>query len=234
MGRQGGRNDRRNAASWAVTVLLRQHVADDGLPRARPTPCRSTVRLPSGVVAAEAAAEPDVVDAVVRAWRLGALAGIPSAVPGAGTRERTIVLFDVQRREREGWIVLTIFGELDLSAAPRVRQAALQAVPLVAPAGGEPPRVVVDLSPAAFVDSAGLGVVLGIVRRARQAGGQAAIVVDPSSSPGRVVSVLGLERAIPVAADHAEVLARARAGALDRRAAEPAVMLAGDPGGHDG
>jgi anti-sigma B factor antagonist len=161
------------------------------------------------------------------------LAGIPSAVPGAGTRERTIVLFDVQRRDREGWIVLTVLGELDLSAAPRVRQAALQAVPPVA-AGGEPPRVVVDLSPAAFVDSAGLGVVLGIVRRARQAGGQAAIVVDPSSSPGRVLSVLRIEHAIPVAADVDEVLARARAGALGPLPAEPTAILAGDRRGHDG
>jgi anti-sigma B factor antagonist len=154
------------------------------------------------------------------------------------------VLFDLQRREQEGWTVLAVTGELDLSAAPRVRQAAQQAVP-VAGADGDPPRVVVDLSSADFLDSAGLGVVLGVVRRVRQAGGQAAVVLDASSAAGRVFSVLRLDRVIPVAADVDEVLARSRAGTLESSAPgpgrdvatgamAPVTVPAAETGRHDG
>ena len=144
---------------------------------------------------------------------------------------RTIVLFDVQRREREGWTVLAIIGELDLSAVPRVRQAALQAL-LGDEAGPEGPQVVVDLSSVDFLDSAGLGVVLGVVRRVRLAGGQAAVVFDPASSVGRVFAVLGLERVLPVAAGVDDVVARARSGPLLPSA--PGPVLAGEAGGRDG
>jgi 3,4-dihydroxy-2-butanone 4-phosphate synthase len=39
-------------------------------------------------------------------------------VPETSKDGRTIVLFDLQRREQEGWTVLAVTGELDLSAAP--------------------------------------------------------------------------------------------------------------------
>jgi anti-sigma B factor antagonist len=139
------------------------------------------------------------------------------------------VLFDVQRREREGWTVLAVIGELDLSVVPRVRQAALQWVRPGA-AGEGAPRVIVDLSSVDFLDSAGLGVVLGIVRRVRQAGGQAGIVLDPDSSAGRVFATLGLDRAITVASRVDDLVGGAGEGtAAERRG--PALI--GEAGGHD-
>jgi anti-sigma B factor antagonist len=132
------------------------------------------------------------------------------------------LLFDVQHREREGWIVLAVIGELDLAVAPRVRQAGLQAVrPMTVPLT-EPPRIVVDLSGTDFLDSAGLGVVLGVVRRARQAGGEAAVVLDPDSMAARTFAVLGLDQVVTVAEQIDEIVG---AGA-------PA--LAAEAGGHDG
>jgi anti-sigma B factor antagonist len=140
------------------------------------------------------------------------------------------VLFDVQRREREGWTVLAVVGELDLSVVPRVRQAALQWVPAGA-AGDDAPRVIVDLSSVDFIDSAGLGVVLGIVRRARQAGGRAAVVLDGDSSAGRVFATLGLDRVITVASRVEDLVdgVGARASSDGRGPA-----LIGETGGHDG
>jgi anti-sigma B factor antagonist len=125
------------------------------------------------------------------------------------------VLFDVQRRERDGWTVLAVTGELDLAAAPRVRHAVLQVVPpLFARPPAEPPRVVIDLASVEFLDSAGLGVVLGAVRRARAAGGTAAVVV--ASAPVRdLFVVLGLPLVIPVRSSLDEVLADAAAGDLE-------------------
>jgi anti-sigma B factor antagonist len=149
------------------------------------------------------------------------------------------VLFDVQRREREGWTVLAVIGELDLSVVPRVRQVALQWLPAGA-AGDRAPRVIVDLSSVDFIDSAGLGVVLGIVRRARQAGGQAAVVLDGDSSAGRVFATLGLDRVITVASrvddvvDGADLGVRATQAGPGTASDGRGPALIGEAGGHDG
>jgi anti-sigma B factor antagonist len=137
------------------------------------------------------------------------------------------VLFDVQRRETEGWTVLAVIGELDLSAVPRVRQVAHQAL---LGDGGTVPRVIVDLSSVDFLDSAGLGVVLGLVRRVRQAGGQVAVVFEPESSAGRLFAVLALDRVVPVAARLTDVIGGTTLAPPD--AGTP--VLAGEGGGHDG
>jgi anti-sigma B factor antagonist len=144
------------------------------------------------------------------------------------------VLFDLQRRERDGWTVLAVVGELDLSAVARVRPAVQQALSSAGRPGTEPLRVVVDLSACHFVDSAGLGVVLGVVRRVRQGGGAAAVVVDPASPVAGVFSLLGLDRVIPVTASLDEVVDRARAGALEPVGAPVEPALAGETGGVDG
>jgi anti-sigma B factor antagonist len=133
------------------------------------------------------------------------------------------LLFDVQRREQEGWTVLAVVGELDLAVAPRVRQAGLQAVrPMTVPLT-DPPRIVVDLSSTDFMDSAGLGVVLGVIRRARQAGGEAVVVLDPDSMPARTFAVLGLDRVVATGAAVDDVVAGGHAP-----------VLAAEAGGHDG
>jgi anti-sigma B factor antagonist len=128
--------------------------------------------------------------------------------------ERTDVLFDLQRRERDGWSVLAVLGELDLAAAPRVRHAVMELVRGAFPPPTTPPRVIVDLSGVDFLDSAGLGVVLGAVRRVRLAGGTAAIVVGTPQVRG-VFEVLGLDRVLQLARSVDEVV---RAGEGDRPA----------------
>jgi anti-sigma B factor antagonist len=155
---------------------------------------------------------------------------------------RTIVLFDVQRREREGWTVLAVIGELDLAAVPRVRQLVQQALrPVDSGSGttGSAPRIILDLSSVDFLDSAGLGVVLGVVRRARQAGGEAAVVLVAPSPAARVFATLDLDLIVPVGADVDEVLERARSGPLLAGPALPGdsvprPVLAGEVGGADG
>jgi anti-sigma B factor antagonist len=115
--------------------------------------------------------------------------------------EGRLVLFELQRRERHGWTVVAIFGELDLSVVPRVRAALRTIVPPTA--AGDPgsgtARVLIDLVEVDFLDSAGLGVVLGAVRRIRGAGGVAVVVVAPSSSPAQLIDALGLAAVVPVA-----------------------------------
>ena len=61
--------------------------------------------------------------------------------------------------------VVTGPPRLNMTAAPRMREALAQAV-----ADGSP-QIVVDLGDTAFVDSSGLGALVGGLKAARQAGG---------------------------------------------------------------
>jgi anti-sigma B factor antagonist len=112
------------------------------------------------------------------------------------------VLFDLQVHERDGWTVLSVVGELDLAAAPRVRQGVLSALNR----SDEVPRVVLDLTEVDLIDSSGLGVVLGTVRRVRAASGEVRVVVG--GPPVREVFALTeLDRILPLAGSVADAVA---------------------------
>jgi anti-sigma B factor antagonist len=111
---------------------------------------------------------------------------------------------DVSVGEVGGWPLVRIVGELDLATAPQARAAVVEALSLGAG------RLVLDLSELAFVDSAGLGVVIGALRRVRSAGGELR-VVEPPAGPRRVVALTGLDTLFPVVASIDEAVAPADA-----------------------
>lgn len=73
---------------------------------------------------------------------------------------------ELHARVVEGTWVVTVHGELDLATVPAFRSAAIQAL-----ADGWT-DLVVDLEPVTFVDSAGLGVLIGLRRRVRDVSGE--------------------------------------------------------------
>lgn len=79
------------------------------------------------------------------------------------------MLFDVSVSEVDGWTVLAVTGELDVATAPRVRQEAVR----LASEGAR--KLVLDLSGVSFLDSTGLGVIVGILKRVRTHGGELAL-----------------------------------------------------------
>ena len=102
--------------------------------------------------------------------------------------------------------VLTISGEQDLNTAPGLRSQFDEAL-----AGGE--GVVVDLSPASFVDSSILGVILDARRKALEAGqGFAVQQTGGAEAVARVLEITGLKDELPVHADRAAAEAQASAG----------------------
>jgi len=103
------------------------------------------------------------------------------------------VLFDVVVGHRERWTTVAVIGELDLATAPRVRAAVVQVL-----ADGAD-RLVLDLGGVDFIDSTGLGVVLGAVRRMRATGGTIRLVVHEPAVL-RVFELTGLDRVLPIAA----------------------------------
>jgi len=68
------------------------------------------------------------------------------------------------------WAVLQVTGEIDMATAPTLRQRVLLVT------GWEPDGLVLDLDRVDFVDSTGLGVMVGAAKRMRMIGGGFRIV----------------------------------------------------------
>jgi anti-sigma B factor antagonist len=59
------------------------------------------------------------------------------------------------------------------------------------------PVVVADLSGVPFIDSSGLGVLIGALRRAREAGGELR-VVSGDDAVVKILRITGLDRVLPL------------------------------------
>ena len=73
-------------------------------------------------------------------------------------------------REQDGWAVLTVSGEIDIATAPSLRERLHGLL-----AEGKQ-QIVVDLDDVGFLDSTALGVLVGVLKRARGEGGEVRIV----------------------------------------------------------
>jgi anti-sigma B factor antagonist len=80
-----------------------------------------------------------------------------------------VELLTVDASERDGWTVVVARGQLDVATAPGFRQDLLEAQ------YGGSSRVVVDLDGVEFLDSMGLGVLVGALKRARTHDGELVI-----------------------------------------------------------
>jgi anti-sigma B factor antagonist len=104
-----------------------------------------------------------------------------------------------------GFPVLSISGEHDLNTAPDLRSRLDELI-----SSGRP--VIVDLTPATFVDSSILGAILDARRRAEDAGiGFAVAQAGGTDAVARVLEITGLREELPVYAD----LDSARAAVAD-------------------
>jgi anti-sigma B factor antagonist len=101
-------------------------------------------------------------------------------------------------RNDTGLAVLTISGEHDLSTAPNLRRRIDNLL-------DERTATVIDLSPATFIDSSILGVILDGRRRATEADIGFAVVHDNGADAvDRVLEVTGLRAELPVHARREE------------------------------
>lgn len=84
--------------------------------------------------------------------------------------------------ELNGWRVISISGELDVVSSPEVRNSIVQWVT------NGTTDVVLDLEQVDFIDSFGLGVLVGALKRVKAAGGDLRLVVTEE----RVLGLLEL------------------------------------------
>jgi anti-sigma B factor antagonist len=100
-------------------------------------------------------------------------------------RERVDLGLEVE--ERGDVAVLAVSGEVDVATVPRLRE---QLHGLVA---SGTPRIVVNLDAVDFLDSTGLGVLVGALKRVRNNGGELALVCT-SPRIRKVFEVTGLTK----------------------------------------
>lgn len=85
------------------------------------------------------------------------------------------------------WSVLAVTGEVDVATAPAMRE---RLVSLVADGNV---RLIVDLSPVDFIDSTGLGVLVGTLKRVREADGELALII-PQDRILKLFDITGLSK----------------------------------------
>ncbi|MGH2651982.1 MAG: STAS domain-containing protein, partial [Actinomycetota bacterium] len=78
-------------------------------------------------------------------------------------------------RNENGWAVLEVQGEVDLYTSSQLREA------IVRLTEEDENRIVVDLYNVSFMDSSGLGVLVAGLKRARERGGELALVFGEGS-----------------------------------------------------
>ena len=89
--------------------------------------------------------------------------------------------------------VVSVAGEVDVSNAAELRGALEEAI------AADAAHIEVDLSEAPYVDSTGIGVLVGAVRRAQEASKQLR-VTKPQRNVQRVLSLLGVSGELGVSA----------------------------------
>ncbi|HUR48323.1 MAG TPA: STAS domain-containing protein [Acidimicrobiales bacterium] len=99
--------------------------------------------------------------------------------------------FDVQVEAGGDETTVSVSGELDAYTAPQLRKILDEII------DGSVASVVVDLRSTSFIDSTGLGVLVGAARKARSHDGEL-IVDSPAHSVHRVLQITGLTLSIPV------------------------------------
>ena len=99
---------------------------------------------------------------------------------------------EVALESRDGWQVLRLAGDVDVATAPRLRERLVELVT------DGPPNVVVDLSGVAFIDSMGLGALVGGLKRARAHDGDLRLA-GASDHVAKVLAITRLDQAFVVA-----------------------------------
>jgi anti-anti-sigma factor len=107
--------------------------------------------------------------------------------------------FQARCERRDGAVVIVVSGELDLGSAEQLRAL------LNAP-DAQAQTVILDLRAVTFIDSSGLGVIVGHNRRAAEKQFRFAVAVGGARTVGRVLDLSGLRATLAIVEDPDELL----------------------------
>lgn len=111
-------------------------------------------------------------------------------------------MLDIQLEEADGYTVCRPVGELDAYTVGRFREALGEL--------STRPKLLIDMSGVPFVDSAGLGALIGGIRRARESGGEVSVCCNRPTLL-RLLHTTGFDRIVTVAETVDEAAASLRA-----------------------
>ena len=108
-------------------------------------------------------------------------------------------LFGVRQELRGDAVVVIASGEIDLATSPHLRDA------LLSPEASSA-SVVLDLREVTFIDSSGLGVIVGQQKRAQEHNERFAVAVGGAVAVQRILELSGLVKVLDVVTDPQERL----------------------------
>jgi anti-sigma B factor antagonist len=111
------------------------------------------------------------------------------------------VALDVTVRSERGFVIVAVTGEIDISTVTRLRERLFELAD-----AGRP--LIVDLERITFIDSAGLGALVGAYRRATAHGGSLQVVCARPQTR-RLLWMTGVDRRIPLSASLDDAMASA-------------------------
>lgn len=97
----------------------------------------------------------------------------------------------LETSDRGDLTVVSVTGEVDLYTAPSLKERVADLV-----SGGRN-RIAVDLAGVEFMDSTGLGVLIGGLKRCKEAGGSLTLVA-PREPVLKVLAITGLDKVLSV------------------------------------
>jgi anti-sigma B factor antagonist len=100
-------------------------------------------------------------------------------------------VLEIRVEEGAEYVVCRPVGELDAYTVSQFRESLAELA--------ASPRLLIDLSDVPFMDSAGLGALIGGIRRAREAGGDVAVACSRPTLT-RLLHTTGFDRIVPVTA----------------------------------
>jgi anti-sigma B factor antagonist len=114
----------------------------------------------------------------------------PPEHPAASPEDQELPVLDIQTDQADGYTICRPVGELDAFTVSQFRQALAELA--------SNPRLLIDMSGVPFVDSAGLGALIGGIRRARELGGDVAVACNRPTLT-RLLRTTGFDRIVTVA-----------------------------------
>src|SRR3954463_4288854 len=108
-----------------------------------------------------------------------------------------VAVLHIELEKREDYTICRPVGELDAYTVGQFREALGELA--------SEPKLLIDMSEVPFVDSAGLGALIGGIRRAREAGGDVAVFCNRPTLT-RLLHTTGFDRIVTVSDDMDEAV----------------------------
>jgi anti-sigma B factor antagonist len=108
--------------------------------------------------------------------------------PARGRSKREVrVELGIEVVTQGDWQVIAVRGELDLYTSPTLRTSVHEAAGV---------KIALDLTDVAFIDSSGLGTVVGALKHVRERDGTFAVIAPPGGSLTRLLTLTGLDQIV--------------------------------------